>query len=47
MLHKEKTGSVLGFPACEVISPPQLLALECDILIPAALDVIHGGNAAP
>jgi len=47
MLHKEKTGSVAGFPASESITPQELLALECDILIPAALEnTIHGGNAS-
>jgi len=46
MLHKEKTGSVVGFPASESITPEQLLSLECDILVPAALEnVIHGENA--
>lgn len=47
MLHKERTGSVVGFPGAEPISPEDLLSLECDILIPAALEnTIHGGNAA-
>jgi len=47
MLHKEKTGSVVGFPAAESITPEELLALQCDILIPAALEnVVHGENAA-
>jgi glutamate dehydrogenase/leucine dehydrogenase len=46
MLHKERTGSVVGFPASESITPEQLLSLECDILIPAALEnVVHGENA--
>ncbi len=46
MLHKEKTGSVVGFPASESITPEQLLSLECDILVPAALEnVVHGENA--
>ncbi len=38
MLHKEHTGTVVGFPLAEPISPEELLALECDILIPAALE---------
>jgi glutamate dehydrogenase/leucine dehydrogenase len=47
MLHKEKTGSVAGFPASEAISPPQLFSLECDILIPAALEnALNGENAS-
>jgi glutamate dehydrogenase/leucine dehydrogenase len=46
MLHKDKTGSVVGFPASESITPEQLLSLECDILIPAALEnAVHGENA--
>jgi len=47
MLHKEKTGSVVGFPASESLTPEQLLSLECDILIPAALEnAVHDENAA-
>ena len=36
--HKERTGSVVGFPSAEAIAPEELLALECEILIPAALE---------
>jgi glutamate dehydrogenase/leucine dehydrogenase len=46
MLHKEKTGSVVGFPASESVTPEEMLSLECDILIPAALEnAVHGENA--
>ncbi|MEN6532532.1 MAG: Glu/Leu/Phe/Val dehydrogenase [Bryobacteraceae bacterium] len=46
MLHKEKTGTVVGFPGAEAITPEELLALECDILVPAALEnTIDGSNA--
>ena len=46
MLHKEKTGTVCNFPGGECIAPVELLKLECDILIPAALEnTVHGGNA--
>jgi glutamate dehydrogenase/leucine dehydrogenase len=38
MVHKEKSGTVAGFPGSEPIAPGELLALECDILIPAALE---------
>lgn len=38
MVHKERTGSVAGFPGSEPITPAELLALECEILIPAALE---------
>jgi len=36
--HKERTGSLKGFPAAEEITPAELLSLECEILIPAALE---------
>jgi len=36
--HKEKTGSVVGFPGSEPVSNEELLQLECEILIPAALE---------
>jgi glutamate dehydrogenase/leucine dehydrogenase len=38
MMHKERTGSLRGFPASEEITPKELLAMECEILIPAALE---------
>ncbi|MBI4847825.1 MAG: Glu/Leu/Phe/Val dehydrogenase [Nitrospirae bacterium] len=44
--HKERTGSVAGFPGTQNISNDQLLACDCDILIPAALsDQLNGSNA--
>jgi glutamate dehydrogenase/leucine dehydrogenase len=36
--HKERTGSLKGFPAAEEITPAELLSLECEILVPAALE---------
>lgn len=43
---KEETGSVLGFPNTEKISNEELLELEVDILVPAALEnVITVKNA--
>jgi glutamate dehydrogenase/leucine dehydrogenase len=36
--HKERTGSLKGFPAAEQITAEELLSLECEILIPAALE---------
>ncbi len=36
--HKQKTGSVKGFPGSEDISNEDLLQLDCEILIPAALE---------
>jgi glutamate dehydrogenase/leucine dehydrogenase len=47
ILHKEKTGSVVGFPASESITPEQLLSLECEILVPAALENAVQGENAP
>jgi glutamate dehydrogenase len=35
---KKMTGSVKGFPGTQEISTEALLALECDILVPAALE---------
>jgi glutamate dehydrogenase/leucine dehydrogenase len=36
--HKEKTGSVVGFPGAKSISNEDLIETECTILIPAALE---------
>jgi glutamate dehydrogenase/leucine dehydrogenase len=48
LLHlKALTGKVAGFPEAEMIKPEELLALDCDILVPAALEnTIHAENAA-
>lgn len=45
--HRKATGSILNFPGAQNIeNSSEALELECDILIPAALEaVIHGGNA--
>ena len=46
MIHKERTGVVADFPGSEPISPNELLSLDCDILVPAALEnAIHEDNA--
>jgi len=46
MAYKEQTGSVVGFPGAEPIRTEDLLALQCDILVPAALEnAIHEENA--
>jgi glutamate dehydrogenase (NAD(P)+) len=45
--HKAKTGSVINFPNTKTISNEELLELEVDILIPAALEnVITEKNAS-
>jgi glutamate dehydrogenase (NAD(P)+) len=36
--HKERTGSVAGYPNSEPIASEELLTLECEILVPAALE---------
>jgi glutamate dehydrogenase len=36
--HKEETGSVVGYRKGKAISNEELLTLECDILVPAALE---------
>lgn len=36
--HKTKTGSVLNLEGCRNITNEELLELECDILVPAALE---------
>jgi glutamate dehydrogenase (NAD(P)+) len=44
--HIDNGGKLTEFPGAEVISPDDLLAIECDVLIPAALGgMIHEGNA--
>jgi glutamate dehydrogenase (NAD(P)+) len=44
---KEENGTVVGMADTMTITNEELLALECDILIPAALgNQIHSGNAA-
>ncbi|MBN1194924.1 MAG: Glu/Leu/Phe/Val dehydrogenase [Methanomicrobiaceae archaeon] len=46
MEHKKKTGSVTGYPGASAITNEELLELEVDILIPAALEnVITAKNA--
>ncbi|MBE9558036.1 MAG: Glu/Leu/Phe/Val dehydrogenase [Proteobacteria bacterium] len=37
MLHRKEHGTVVGTPETQTITNPALLALDCDILIPAAL----------
>lgn len=47
LMHmKALTGHVEGFPEAEKINPAELLAMKCDVLIPAALEnAIDGENA--
>ncbi len=44
--HKQRTGSVTGFREAQDITNEDLLLLDCDILIPAAMEgQIHADNA--
>jgi len=46
MAHKKATGSVVGFEGARTITNEELLALKCDILIPAAIEnVLTSRNA--
>jgi len=46
MEHKKKTGSVVGFPGCVDIDSMDPLTVDCDILVPAAMeDMITAKNA--
>jgi glutamate dehydrogenase (NAD(P)+) len=47
LIHmKGLCGHVEGFPESESVQPHELLALDCDILVPAALEnMIHADNA--
>jgi glutamate dehydrogenase (NAD(P)+) len=46
LAHVSETGSVVDAPGTEPITNEDLLELEVDVLVPAALDrVIHSGNA--
>src|SRR5262245_25428297 len=47
LAHKADTGSVVGMAGTRTVSNEELLALECDVLIPAALEnQIRRDNAA-
>ena len=38
LAHKKETGSVVGYPGSTLISNEDVLAYDCDVLIPAALE---------
>jgi len=47
MAHKAEHGSIVGLPDTRTITNDGLLAYDCDILIPAALECqVRGDNAA-
>ena len=44
--HKQETGTVVGFPGADQLTNEELLEIECDFLVPAAIErVIHAKNA--
>jgi glutamate dehydrogenase (NAD(P)+) len=44
--HRYRTGSIHGFPGAEAMNPQELFVVECDILVPAAIEnVITSRNA--
>lgn len=44
--HVDDTGKVAGFPGTEALSNADLFGLECDIIVPAAVQsVVHKDNA--
>ena len=45
--YKRETGSVVGFPGAEKVTNTELLELDCDILIPAAIENQIGEHNAP
>jgi len=45
--HKRATGSVIGFPGAQPISNEDLLRLDVDILVPAALENMITAHNAP
>ncbi len=45
--HKAESGSVIGFPGADNVSNAQLLELECDLLVPAALEKQITADNAP
>ncbi|MCG9478628.1 MAG: Glu/Leu/Phe/Val dehydrogenase [Actinomycetia bacterium] len=47
LAHKEETRSVCNYSECEAIDADKLLELDCDILIPAALENQIDKNNAP
>ena len=46
--HRKKTGSILNFPGVKNLKKSaEALELECDILVPAALENVINGDNAP
>ncbi len=45
--YKARTGSVAGYPGGQAVSNADLITLECDILVPAALENVITEENAP
>ncbi|MBI2248223.1 MAG: Glu/Leu/Phe/Val dehydrogenase [Armatimonadetes bacterium] len=45
--HKERHGSVSGFPGTDRVTNEELLELPCDVLVPSALEGQINGENAP
>jgi glutamate dehydrogenase (NAD(P)+) len=46
LAHKDRTGSVVGFPDTETVSGDDLIGLDCSVLALGALErSVHDGNA--
>jgi glutamate dehydrogenase (NAD(P)+) len=44
--HRSEHSTIAGFPGTEALTNDELLTLECDVLVPAALEgQLHEGNA--
>lgn len=46
LAHKEKTGSVVGFPGVEEVSNEEVLETECDVLCPGAFENVITSEVA-
>jgi glutamate dehydrogenase (NAD(P)+) len=44
--HKEKTGSVVGFPGAEQVTNEELLESDCDVLCPGAFENVITADVA-
>ncbi len=45
--HSDEAGTVVGFEGADSIDNSELLELDCEVLVPAAIDrVVHEGNAS-
>jgi glutamate dehydrogenase (NAD(P)+) len=46
LLHKQETGSVVGYKHADTIDGPEIIGVPCEVLVPAALEEsIRGDNA--